>query len=64
MDEQVSVMPSNAVMDKLAEILDRADNIEIQKGAKSWRLSDPAIPVELAVRSVKHRLEGLVPRKK
>ena len=51
---------SNALTDLLANLLDRANQIEVTKGAKCWTLDSPHLPLKVGVTVVRARLTALL----
>jgi hypothetical protein len=47
---------TNAVMAKLAELVERADQYYVPVGRKSMQLSDPNLPADIARRFIRDRL--------
>lgn len=50
---------TNAVMEKLADLIENADRYYVQVGQRTMLLSDPELPIPKAVAFVRDRLKEL-----
>ncbi|HLC28342.1 MAG TPA: hypothetical protein VJL07_02730 [Dehalococcoidia bacterium] len=53
-------MDRNALIGMLDDLVDRSGQIEVTRGAKSWKLDAPDLPLKVAATVVRARIAALL----